>query len=125
MGDIGTVKDVKANIERNIKDFGTIANIPDDKINEILGDPMVQSITKHSVTIDRCKAVCQDDLSEEELSRQWADCPKIIDIESLLTLADEPTYIYVYGLTKKQVENIEFIYNFNQSSQLKVDRIFE
>jgi len=80
-------------------------------IEEILGDAMVESITDYYVTIDRCQAV-----SECE------DCPMTINIISLLTLAGEPTYIYVYGLTTKQAETLKFIYNFPQS---KVDRIFE
>ena len=87
--------EVKEEIIIEIQSVDNIAKIPDEKIQEILGDPMVESIADHSVTIDKCEAVSGE-----------------LNLPSLFTLAGEPPFTFnAFGLTTKLAESIKFIYN--------------
>ena len=62
---------------------------------------MVESIADHFVTIDKCEAVSECD-----------DCPKIINIQNLFTLAGEPPFDFTaFGLPSELAEKIQFTYN--------------
>ena len=78
-----------------------IATIPDEKIEEILGDAMVESIIEHFVTIDKCKAV-----SECE------DCPRTINIPNVFNVRGDPPFDFTaFGLPSELADNIEMRYN--------------
>ena len=78
-----------------------IATISNEKIEEILGDAMVESIIEHFVTIDKCEAVSECDT-----------CPKMINIPNLFTVRGEPPFNFSgFGLPSELADNIKLRYN--------------
>ena len=97
-----TVGNVSDEITTTITD--SFADVTETELETILGDGMVETLTKYIVTIDKCEAISDPACNSGQ-------CQKIIHIPDLFVLQGDPPFqLTAFGIPSELSDNIDAVF---------------